>query len=168
MVPRLVKNVSPAWLGASQAHEKAAFLPEADGAQSGTSVDSQAGKGRKILVVDDNPIVLKAFEMRLKRDGFFVSTLKDATAVASIAAQDQVELIILDVCFPPGPEMVWDGFSVLQWLKRFPELSAIPVIMISSNGAQYKEKAQQAGAVAFFEKPVDYQALLAVIQQVLH
>jgi len=54
----------------------------------------------------------------------------------------------------------------MQWLRRFPELAGTPVILISgSDAAQYREKALQAGAVAFFQKPVLYKDLLATILQ---
>jgi len=123
---------------------------------------------RGILVVDDNLVVLKAFEMRLKAEGFAVSTTPNAASVASIAESAKVDVIILDINFPEGGHMDWSGFTIMQWLKRFPELGNIPVIMITgSDPAEHREKALAAGAVAFFQKPVKYSELLAAIQQAL-
>ena len=126
------------------------------------------GKNHKILVVDDNPVVLKAFEMKLKSDGFVVTTTTNSAAVASTAEQVQAELIVLDVNFPPGGAMEWTGFTVIQWLQRFPDFAKLPVILISgSDSAEYKEKALQAGAVAFFHKPVVYAEILETILKTL-
>jgi CheY-like chemotaxis protein len=126
------------------------------------------GRNRRILVVDDNPVVLKAFELKLKSDGFIVSTITNSELVASTAEQAQAELIVLDVNFPPGGAMEWNGFTVMQWLQRFPELGRIPVILISgSEAAEYKNKALAAGAVAFFQKPVVYKDILEVMLKTL-
>lgn len=126
------------------------------------------GANRRILVVDDNPVVLKAFELKLKSDGFTVIATTDSSAVASTTEQERVELIILDVNFPPGGAMEWNGFTVMQWMRRFPELANIPVILISgSDISEMKTKALEAGAVAFFQKPVDHKELLETILKTL-
>jgi CheY-like chemotaxis protein len=126
------------------------------------------GNRRRILVVDDNVVVLKAFELKLKADGFDVSTISNSSTVASSAEQVHAELIVLDVNFPEGASMEWNGFTVMQWLKRFPELVNIPIILISgSEVAEYREKALAAGALAFFQKPVVYSEILEVILKAL-
>jgi CheY-like chemotaxis protein len=127
------------------------------------------GQNRKILVADDNAIVLKAFELKLKASGFEVFTATTAEAVAGRAAETGAELIILDINFPSANAgMEWNGFSVIGWLRRFPELAQIPVILISgSDSAAVKQKALAAGALAFFQKPVDYKQLLNIIVQAL-
>lgn len=126
------------------------------------------GRNRRILVVDDNPVVLKAFELKLKSDGFVVTTIANSAAVASAAEQAQAELIILDINFPAGSAMEWNGFTAMQWLRRFPELTKIPVILISGNdAAEYKAKALAAGAAGFFQKPVVYKDILTAIFKAL-
>jgi CheY-like chemotaxis protein len=127
-----------------------------------------AGKDRRILVVDDNPVVLKAFELKLKSDGFIVTTTTNSAAVASTAEQTRAELVVLDINFPAGGAMEWSGFTVMQWLHHFPEMAGLPVILISgSDSAEYKEKALAGGAVAFFQKPVVYQEILETILKAL-
>ena len=144
--------------------EKEAFAQDAAAQNPAASV----GGNRRVLVVDDNQVVLKAFELKLKSDGFVVSTTTNSAAVASAAEQAQAQLIILDVNFPPGGAMEWNGFTVIQWIRRCPELIKIPIILISgSEAAEYKEKALAAGAVAFFQKPVAYQEILGAILKTL-
>jgi len=152
----------------SPATEKPAFLPENEPAPEGIPKAPLGGTPRGILVVDDNPVVLKAFEMKLKAEGFAVSTTTNASNVARMAATAKAEVIILDINFPAEGHMEWSGFTVIQWLKRFPELADIPVIMITgSDSAQHRKEALAAGAVAFFQKPVEYSELLAAILQAL-
>jgi CheY-like chemotaxis protein len=126
------------------------------------------GDNRSILVVDDNLVVLQAFELKLKSSGFAVTTSASAVAVARTVEQVRAELIILDLNFPTEGGMQWTGFTVIQWLRRFPEFERVPVIVVSgADPARHKEKALAAGAVAFFQKPVTYSELLAAILQAL-
>jgi two-component system cell cycle response regulator DivK len=127
------------------------------------------GKGRKILVVDDNLIVLKAFE--LKACGFEVLTCAEGAAAVSVARQQQPDLIVLDINFPPdvgSSGLAWDGFSIMQWMRRFQEASKIPVIIISSSEAsKFKEKSLTAGATAFFQKPINYDEFLLAVHRAM-
>jgi CheY-like chemotaxis protein len=141
--------------------EKEAFSPDAP---PPLPAPASIGKNRRILVVDDNPVVLKAFEMKLKADGFEVITSTNSASVASTVEQSRAEIVVLDVNFPGGAAMEWSGFTVVQWLRRFPELARLPVILISgTDNAEYREKALASGAVAFFQKPVVYAQILEVI-----
>ena len=144
--------------------EKPPFLPEDASSASDKGRLQNVGQNRSVLVVDDNQVVLKAFELKLKASGFAVTTTSNAEAVASSADTARAELIILDVNFPSSTGPDWTGFTVMQWLRRFPELGNIPVILISGeDGEKHREKALADGAVAFFQKPVNYQELLDVI-----
>ena len=126
------------------------------------------GNNRKVLVVDDNPVVLKAFELKLKASGFAVITTSNAATVASTAEEEKIELIILDINFTAGGGMEWNGFTITQWLRRFPELAKIPIIYITgADTAKYKDKVAAAGGVAFFQKPVNYRELLNAVMQAL-
>jgi len=148
--------------------EKPPFLPEDAPASSNTKPPETVGRNRSILVVDDNQVVLKAFELKLKASGFAVTTISHAENVASAADTAKAELIILDVNFPSGAGLDWTGFTVMQWLRRFPELATVPVILISGEGSpKHKEKALGEGAVAFFQKPVNFQEFLATMLRTL-
>lgn len=154
----------PALPGKAKVKEKEAFLPNAPEVTSVPPKD--ATPKHRILVVDDNPVVLKAFELKLKASGYEVATTPNAANVASAAEEARAELIILDINFPPSGAMDWSGFTVLQWLRRFPELAKVPVILITgSDSSAFKEQCLAAGALAFFQKPIDYKELLAVLVQ---
>jgi len=149
--------------------EKRPFLEEKLPVRSGGKAPATLGTGRRILVVDDNPVVLKAFELKLRANGFTVATILDAAEIASAAETSDAELVILDINFPTSQGLDWTGYTCMKWLRRFPELAEIPVILISGEDAkQHKEKSLAAGAVAFFQKPVPYPELLAAILRALH
>ena len=115
-------------------------------------------------MADDDLVVLKAFEMRLKAEGFVVTTTADPANVASMAQTERADLIILDVNFPSNGAMDWSGFSVVKWLKRFPEFERMPIILISaSDAAQLKEHANAVGAIGLLQKPIRFEDLLRTI-----
>jgi CheY-like chemotaxis protein len=150
---------------------KAAFgkpsLPTA-----GTPADeTPIGKNRTILVVDDNNVVLKAFELKLKALGFKVLTATDGSGAVSTARQDRPDLIVLDINFPPevsSTGLQWDGFNIMEWMRRFREVAEIPVIVITSGDpAKYKNRAMAAGASAFFQKPINHEEFLIAVRRIL-
>jgi CheY-like chemotaxis protein len=148
--------------------EKPAFASDEVPATSGTKPPATIGAGQKILVVDDNPVVLKAFELKLQANGFTVMTTSTAGSVVSVAEKAAPELIILDINFPPSGGSDWSGYTAMQWLRRFPNLAGIPVILMSGDDSKpHKQKALTAGAVAFFQKPVQFPELLSAILRAL-
>ena len=146
--------------------EKSPFLP--DNPETAPDPVAPVGRNRHILVVDDNAVVLKAFEVKLKAAGFEVATTSNGNTVLSTAEATRAELLILDVRLDSGTGVQWNGFTILQWLRRFPEMARVPVILISgSDSAELREKSLAAGAMAFFQKPVDFSELLAAIVRCL-
>jgi len=124
---------------------------------------------KKILVVDDDAVVVKSLTMKLTAKGYDVATATDASEAVSAARREKPDLIILDVSFPPdvahGGMMPWDGFLVMEWLKRIGDDKQCPVIIVTGGeAAKYRARALEAGAVAFFEKPVESEALLKAIR----
>ncbi|HVV70810.1 MAG TPA: response regulator [Verrucomicrobiae bacterium] len=147
--------------------EKEAFAASASETAQALEASKPLGARRRILVVDDNPVVLKAFELKLQSLGFDVHTTANAANVASIADSCKAELIVLDINFPASGAMEWNGFTILQWVRRFPELARIPVIFVTgAEAGKYREQALAAGAADFFEKPVDFQLLLKSILEI--
>ncbi|MDB6110656.1 MAG: DNA-binding response regulator [Pedosphaera sp.] len=129
------------------------------------------GKGRKILVVDDNQVVLKAFELKLQACGFEVLTATEGAAAVSAARQTKPDLIVLDINYPPdvgSSGLQWDGFTIMQWMGRFQEVANIPVIIITSGDAEkFKSKAAAAGAVDFFTKPINFDQFLVSVHRAI-
>jgi two-component system sensor histidine kinase ChiS len=128
--------------------------------------------GKKILVVDDDQVILKTLSMLLNANGYRVFTASDGPGAASVVTQERPDLILLDLLFPPDAVNVGgalqDGFFIIEWLRRMGEAADIPIIIISGDkSAKDKKNALATGAVAFFPKPIDRIALLATIRATL-
>ena len=137
----------------------------ADGSQA------TVGGNRKILVVDDNAIVLKAFELKLSSSGFVVIPAKDGATAVGMARQENPSLVVLDLNFEPTGDfssLNWDGLNIMQWLRRVQDGLDTPIIVLSmEDPGNYEQLCLAAGASAYFQKPVDYKLFLGTILQLL-
>jgi DNA-binding response OmpR family regulator len=114
----------------------------------------------KILVVDDDPDLVKALRLRLRANDYDITTASDGYSAIHAAQKERPDLIILDLGLPVG-----DGYVVLDRLQASNPLSSIPVIVLTARDPQSNEdRALKAGAAAFFQKPVDNDELLNVIR----
>ena len=114
----------------------------------------------KILVVDDDPDLLRALRLRLRANNYDVATASDGYAAIVSAQKEHPALIILDLGLPVG-----DGFLVLDRLQNLDTVAGIPVIVLSARDPQSNEqRALKAGAAAFFQKPADNDELMNAIR----
>jgi DNA-binding response OmpR family regulator len=113
----------------------------------------------RVLVVDDEPRILKFLEMKLKASGYGVLTANSGfEALEQIEAQEP-DLVVLDVLMPKK-----DGFDTLKELRAF---SSVPVIILSAREADIdKVKGLQLGADDYLAKPFSPDELLARIEAV--
>jgi DNA-binding response OmpR family regulator len=120
---------------------------------------------QKILIVDDDPVIVKAMSMKLEPAGYEVVSAADGSEAISAARKEKPDLILLDLNFPADVNMTWDGFKVIAWLQRVDEAKGTPVIVVSGGeAAKYKARAIQAGAIAYLQKPVDNDELLGLVK----
>jgi len=118
---------------------------------------------KKILVVDDDPYMRLALEVRLKASNYAVSCAGDGVAAIAETRNYMPDLIVLDLGLPAG-----DGFSVMERLKTNVSMSSIPVIVLSASvRSANKERALNAGATAYLQKPVKSTQLLSIVRQAL-
>jgi two-component system KDP operon response regulator KdpE len=117
----------------------------------------------KIMIVEDDSDITRALKIRLKANHYDTVDAGDGFSAISMARKEQPDLIILDLGLPCG-----DGFFVLARLKDIHALSKIPVIVLTGNDPQCNERrVLQAGAAAFFQKPVSNDQLLHAIRATL-
>jgi two-component system KDP operon response regulator KdpE len=115
---------------------------------------------RKIMLIDDDPDLVRALRLRLRANNFDIVTAGDGYSAIAMAQKEHPDLIILDLGLPVG-----DGFVVLERLQKNNALSGIPVIVLSARDPQDNEaRALRTGAAAFFQKPADNEELLSVIR----
>ena len=127
---------------------------------------------KKILVVDDNPVIVTALSLKLTSAGYDVVAATDGSEAVSAVRKEKPDLILLDISFPPdvahGGGVPWDGFIIIEWLRRIDEAKNVPVIVITgSDTGKIKERALATGAIAFFQKPVDNDSLLELVKKTL-
>jgi CheY-like chemotaxis protein len=125
---------------------------------------------KKILVVDDDKVQTTALSAKLRSSGFDVLVAEDGAQAISTARREKLDLILLDILFPPdvahGGGVPWDGFLILNWLRRLEEAKHVPVIFITgADPAKYERRALAGGAVKFFRKPINSEQLLTAVQQ---
>jgi len=133
-------------------------------------ISPQAATGRKkILVVDDSLVVRKVLAMKLKASGYDVVEAADGPTAVSVVRQSKPDLMLLDIMFPADVAHGgggWDGFQVMDWVRRMDEAKDLPIVMITSGKPEeYQSRALAAGAVGFFHKPINNEELLTTIRQ---
>lgn len=114
----------------------------------------------KIMIVDDDPELRMALKMRLRANQYETVSACDGYSAIALAQKERPNLIILDLGLPAG-----NGYSVLKRLQESDALSSIPVIVLTARDPLGNEsRSLDAGATAFFQKPVDNNELLEVIR----
>jgi CheY-like chemotaxis protein len=82
----------------------------------------------RVLLVDDNPVVMAVYRSGLSMAGFTVDTANDGAAALAHAAATTPDVIVLDLMLP-----VIDGFEVLRRVRADPTLMHVPVIVFSNS-----------------------------------
>jgi CheY-like chemotaxis protein len=133
------------------------------------NAETTAAGPKKLLVVDDNEVIVKTISVKLKSAGYQVFTALDGAEAVSLVRKEKPDLILLDLGFPPDIGGVpWDGFRIMEWLRRVDESKKIPIIVITGGaGDKDKERALASGAVAFLYKPLDHEELLKLVRAAL-
>ena len=124
--------------------------------------------GRTILLVEDDPVVLRALQYKLRRAGYDVVCSEEPSAAVSAARTVSPDLYILDINFPPEPGSHWTGFTMAEWLHHIHVGDQRPIIFITADDIQkHMEAAAHVGAVAILPKPLDINQLLATVASYL-
>jgi len=120
----------------------------------------EAGAAGRLLVVDDEPVVLDVLRGVLGRQGHRIESAEDvATAQARIDAGGDWDALLLDVMLPDG-----DGMDLLRWVRqRCPDLS---VVMITAHGSiPSAVAAMRAGAFHYVAKPFNNDEVRLIVAQ---
>lgn len=116
--------------------------------------------GRKILVVDDEKLIVKGIHFSLLQDGFEVDCAYDGAEALDMAKKGEYDVILLDVMLP---EM--DGFTVCQHIRTFSE---VPIIMLTAKGDDMdKILGLEYGADDYITKPFNILEVKARIKAIL-
>ncbi|HDI46162.1 MAG TPA: response regulator [Candidatus Omnitrophica bacterium] len=117
----------------------------------------------KILVVDDEPELVKAIEIRLRASGYQVEVAYDGEEGIKKAMEFKPDLIILDIVMPKI-----SGYEVCKILKSNEETRHIPILILTASQQRELEKECLAlGAKIALMKPFETEELLLLVKQLL-
>lgn len=111
-----------------------------------------------VLIIEDDPRIAAALEIRFRTGGYGTQTAGDAIAGMSKAVETRPDLIVLDISLPGG-----NGLELARRFKSIPETRRAPFIFVTaSKEPNLRQRAMDLGAAGLFEKPYDSAELLAV------
>lgn len=130
---------------------------------SATTDKGEKSKPKKILLVDDEPGVVRSLQIRLENDNYQVVTAYNGEEGLAKAKKEFPDVIILDVLMPK-----MNGYEVCQELWKDDKTHFIPIIMLTALG-QIKNKltGYTSGASEYLVKPFDYELLSQKIKKIL-
>jgi len=97
---------------------------------------------KKILLVEDEEIMIDILQRKLTQEGYKISIAKDGEEGLKMMKEVKPDLILLDIIMPK-----MGGYEVMEEMAKDPELKDIPIIIISNSGQPVElDKAQKLGA----------------------
>jgi DNA-binding response OmpR family regulator len=118
---------------------------------------------KRILIVDDDELVLMAMRELLKSQNYEVLTFSRGSEVLKILDKEILDLIILDIVMP---EM--DGFELCKKIREKQNFRTTPILFLSAkNQEEDQKRGLEVGANLFLSKPINPQRLLALIADVI-
>lgn len=116
---------------------------------------------KKVLVVDDDPLILRILKDKLSEQGYLVTTTSSAFGATQLVDEHRPEVVIIDVVLPalPGPRI---AALVRERMKK------VKVLLYSSKDeAELKQVAKDCNADAWLKKTDNYDALLAEVKKLV-
>ncbi len=118
---------------------------------------------KKILIVEDCEDVSRGLRILFRAHDYVTVLAADTVSAISQAIKESPDLILLDLGIPAG-----DGYLVMERLGNIDALASIPVVVLTARDeGSNRQQCLEAGAKAFFQKPVDHGELLSIIEQLL-
>jgi PAS domain S-box-containing protein len=124
----------------------------------GVASDQRKVGAATVLIIDDEPSVRDLMSRTLSSEDTYIVTASNGEEGLQTARELKPDLIFLDVMMPR-----MDGWSVLASLKADPELTAIPVVMLTIVGDH--EMGYTLGASEYLTKPIDRSTLATVVEK---
>lgn len=114
----------------------------------------------KVLIVDDDRLVLYSTQLVLESEGFCVVTVDRGDAAVEAACEERPDVMLLDVMMPDV-----DGWETLHRLREHPDTSGIPVVIFTAREhVRGRRLARELGAVDYVQKPFDAAELVRLLR----
>ena len=119
--------------------------------------------GKRVLVVDDEPNILRTLTFVLKKEGYDVSSATNGEEAMAEVRSSKPDLIFLDIMMPKK-----NGYEVCQEIKGDSDLSDIHIIMLTAKGQDAdREKGLSVGAEEFMTKPFSPMQVVGRVRELL-
>ncbi len=119
--------------------------------------------GKRILVVDDDEMVLMALDELLKPEGYEIQTASGGSEALQKLDQHHYDLLMLDVIMP---EM--DGFTLCKLIREKEEYKETPIVFLTAKSRDDdRVRGLEAGANLFLSKPISPDKLLGIVEDAL-
>jgi two-component system phosphate regulon response regulator PhoB len=120
--------------------------------------------GRRVLIVDDEPYILRILSFKLGLEGFETLEARSAEDAERIIAATDVDLIILDVALATST----NGFDLAAKLRRDAVTSELPIIMLTARGfSDDVLRGREVGAAGYITKPFSTEELIDRVRAIL-
>jgi signal transduction histidine kinase len=118
----------------------------------------------RILIVDDDPVIIKLYQVILRKEGFEMDIAETAEDMLKAIERQKPDIILLDVILPDGT-----GLELCTQLKKNPEYVGVKIILVSGMEITPAQVAEgiETGADDYLTKPFDPKELLARIKNCL-
>jgi CheY-like chemotaxis protein len=118
---------------------------------------------RRILVCDDDPVILRLLQVNLELEGYEVLLAHHGEKAVEMALEQHPDLVILDIMMPR-----MDGYQTCERIKAQEETSDIPIVFLSAK-AQHSdvEKGKSFGVDDYITKPFDPGDLISVVERLV-
>ncbi len=118
---------------------------------------------KKIVIIEDEPDTVEMFAEMMRLNGFSVHKSYGGSPAVALITEEKPDVVVLDMMMPD-----LSGLDVMNQIQNNPELSNIPVIIVSAMSMPHDIQAGlDAGAAAYLTKPVTYQQLSKTVEETL-
>ncbi len=120
--------------------------------------------GRKVLIVDDEPYILKILSFKLRLSGMIPFEATSGEEALRVIREEEPDLVLLDVSLTPG----LTGFDVCRILKENPGTCTLPILMLTARTLPTeRDLGLRLGARSYITKPFSTKVLIREIESAL-
>ena len=112
--------------------------------------------GKRVLVVDDEPYILRSLSYVLRKEGYEVREARSGLEALEAVKTERPDLVFLDVMIPEI-----NGFEVCRTIRQDPALAGVRIVMLTARGQDH-ERGKASGADLFMTKPFSPSKILEV------
>jgi DNA-binding response OmpR family regulator len=115
----------------------------------------------KVMIVDDEPEIVRSLGMRLRANGYDVVSAMDGLQATNVAMKEQPDVIILDIGLPAG-----DGHMVAKRLRESMKTCSVPIIFLTARTSESDyERAFQQGVSKYLTKPFRAEDIIDAVSE---